>query len=150
MQEDIINGYDSSEVGFYAGIFSTMATAYSLDKNSIPMQAKLRVSYVGDSAIVNLPVIKQWEASFPLNMIEEHLAALKSLTALKIDWGRNEQFAHIPATAVQFSKKLETYKIKHFAEEYIGDHLNMLDGFKGRKYTEQPPVQIVILALSKI
>lgn len=103
MQEDIINGYDSSEVGFYAGIFSTMATAYSLDKNSIPMQAKLRVSYVGDSAIVNLPVIKQWEASFPLNMIEEHLAALKSLTALKIDWGRNEQFAHIPATAVQFN-----------------------------------------------
>ncbi|WP_462249366.1 alpha/beta hydrolase [Ferruginibacter sp.] len=136
---DILNVYDSSEVGFFAGVFSSLARAYSPDKNSMPLQAKFPVNYIGDSAVYNMEVIKQWEANFPINMIEANLPALKSLTALKMDWGRNEDFPHIPATAMQFSKKLELYNIKHFAEEYIGDHGNMLDGFEGRIYTELLP-----------
>ncbi len=72
-------------------------------------------------------------------MIENHLEELRSLVALKIDWGRNEEFYHIPATALHFSKKLEAYRIKHFAEEYIGNHTNMLGGIEGRIYTELFP-----------
>ena len=103
------------------------------------MQADLPVRYAGDKMEVNTEVLKKWEAQFPINMIEDHLPALKSLTALKMDWGRNEDFKHIPATNLQFSKRLESFGISHFAEEYIGDHGNMLDGYEGRIFTEVFP-----------
>lgn len=142
-EKDVLKGFDESEgfdeVGFYAAVLSGMGRAYSPNENHKLLQANLPVSFIGDSAVYNLDVIKQWENNFPLNMIEAHLPGLRSLVALKIDWGGNEEFSHIPATAMQFSKKLEAYRIKHFAEEYIGDHVNMLGGFDGRIYTELLP-----------
>ncbi len=142
-EKDVLKGFDESErfdeIGFYAAVLSGMGRAYSANENHKLLQANLPVSFIGDSAVYNLDVIKEWENNFPLNMIEAHLPGLRSLVALKIDWGRNEEFSHIPATALQFSKKLEAYRIKHFAEEYIGDHVNMLGGFEGRIYTELLP-----------
>lgn len=89
--------------------------------------------------VVNTGVLKKWEDNFPINMIDDHIVDLQSLTALKIDWGRNEDFKHIPTTNKELSKKLEALGIKHFAEEYIGDQVNMLDGFDGRIFTEVLP-----------
>jgi len=142
-EKDILKEFDMAEPldedGFYAGALTAMARVYSPDATNLIIQAKLPVHFIGDSAIYNTAIIKKWEANFPVNMIDDHLDHLKSLTALKIDWGRNEDFAHIPVTAMQFSKKLEAYRINHFAEEYIGDHVNMLGGFDGRIYTELLP-----------
>ena len=142
-QQDILKGSSDDgpfdEAGFYAAVLSAMGRAYSPNESNKLLQANLPVSFIGDSAIYNVEVIKQWEKNFPVNMIEHHLPGLRSLVALKIDWGRNEEYNHIPATALQFSKKLEAYRIKHFAEEYIGDHSNMLGGFEGRIYTELLP-----------
>lgn len=142
-EEEILKGFSGSEqfdeVGFYAAVIAGMARAYSPYETVGIFQAKLPVSFIGDSAVVNIEAIKQWEANFPINMIEAHLTDLKSLVALKMDWGRNEDFPHIPATAMQFSKKLEAYRVNHFAEEYIGDHGNKLGGFDGRIYTELLP-----------
>lgn len=142
-EKEIIKVFDDfeefDETGFYAGIFAAMGRAYSPDPSAPIFQATLPVSFIGDSAVYNTTAIKKWEANFPVNMINDHVDNLKSFTALKIDWGRNEDFAHIPATAMQFSKKLEAYGITHFAEEYIGDHVNMLGGFAGRIYTELLP-----------
>ena len=59
---DILN--DSSGAGFYAGVFSSLARAYSPDKKSIPLQAKLPVSYIGDSAVfnrLNTQLSAEWE-----------------------------------------------------------------------------------------
>jgi hypothetical protein len=116
-----------------------MGRAYSPDETNTILKTKMPIKYIGDSAVIDMSTIKKWEANFPFNMIEDHLPALKSFAALKIDWGRNEEFSHIPITALQFSKKLETYKVKHFAEEYIGGHINMLDGYEGRIFTELLP-----------
>ncbi|MBA2330152.1 MAG: esterase family protein [Flavisolibacter sp.] len=142
-ETDIFQGFDNPEntddATFYTVVLTTMARAYSPDEKNMPLQVSLPVSYIGDSAVYNIKVIKQWEANFPINMIDTHLEQLKSLKAIKIDWGRNEEFAHIPATALQFSKKLEAYRINHFAEEDIGDHVNKLGGFDGRIYTELFP-----------
>ncbi len=142
-EKEILKAFDDSdqldETGFYAGIFAAMGRAYSPDPSVAIFQATLPVSFIGDSVVYNTTAIKKWEANFPVNMIGDHIDHLKSFTAIKIDWGRNEDFAHIPVTAMQFSKKLETYRIKHFAEEYIGDHINMLGGFDGRIYTELLP-----------
>ena len=142
--ESILKGLEEAatnheESAFFAGVFTSMARMMSPDENAGPLQARFPVEYKGDSAIYNIDVIKQWERNFPMNMVDDHLDALRSLTALKFDWGRNENFPHIPFTAMQFSKKLETYNIKHYAEEYLGDHGNMIGGDDGRFNTEVLP-----------
>jgi S-formylglutathione hydrolase FrmB len=131
--------YDFEKFPFYEMIYASLARMYSPNVNETILQADQPIKYVNGKMEVNAAVVKKWEANFPINMIEAHLSALKSLAALKIDWGRNEDFKHIPVTNLTFSKKLEALGIKHFAEEYIGDHVNMLDGFDGRVFTEVFP-----------
>ena len=127
------------EFPFFEMVFASLARAYSPNEKNKLLQADLPVRYEGKNMILNLDVLKKWEANFNINMAEDYVAALKSLRALKIDWGRNEEFTHIPKTNLQFSKKLEAFGITHFAEEYIGDHVNKLAGFDGRIYTELLP-----------
>lgn len=124
---------------FFAAVLTAMARVYSPNIANKPLLADFPVTYIGDSAVYHPAVINEWEKQFPFYMIDHYLPQLRSLTALKLDWGRNEDFSHIPFTSLQFSKKLEAYRIKHFAEEYIGDHGNMLDGFEGRIFNELLP-----------
>ncbi len=131
--------HDFDKFPFFEMIYSSLSRMYSPNLNESLLQADQPIKYVNGKMEVNAPVLKKWEANFPINMIEDHIPALKSLAALKIDWGRNEEFKHIPRTNMEFSKKLEAFGIKHFAEEYIGDHGNMLDGFEGRIFTEVFP-----------
>jgi predicted alpha/beta superfamily hydrolase len=134
-QSDGNGGFDV----FFAGVLTAMARGYSPNPAKKEMFADFPVTYVGDSAVYHPDVISKWESEFPFNMIDHYLPQLRSLTALKLDWGRNEDFPHIPYSSLQFSKKLEAYRISHFAEEYIGDHGNMLDGFEGRIFNELLP-----------
>jgi S-formylglutathione hydrolase FrmB len=131
--------YDFEKFPFYEMLYSSIARMYSPNVNEPLLQADQPIIYVEGKMIVNAAVLKKWEANFPINMIEDHIPELMSLSALKIDWGRNEEFKHIPLTNLEFSKKMEALGIKHFAEEYIGDHVNMLDGFEGRIFTELFP-----------
>ena len=124
---------------FFAAVLTAMARVYSPNIANKELLADFPVTYAGDSAVYHPAVISEWEKQFPFHMIDHYLPQLRSLTALKLDWGRNEEFSHIPFTSLQFSKKLEAYRIKHFAEEYIGDHGNMLDGFDGRIFNELLP-----------
>ena len=124
---------------FHTKLMANLARTYSPADNNTFLSAIMPVRYIGDSMVVNEEVEKEWEANFPINMIQGHLAALKSLNALKMDWGRNEESPHIPLTCLQFSKKLEAYGVKHFAEEYIGGHIDKQGGLDGRMYTEMLP-----------
>ncbi|MBD0285188.1 MAG: esterase family protein [Flavisolibacter sp.] len=140
---EIINilskGEPDASLKFYTQVMAALARAYSPADNNTFLSAAMPVRYVRDSMVVNEAVEKKWEANFPINMIESHLAALKSLTALKMDWGRNEENTHIPPTCLAFSKKLEAYGVKHYAEEYIGGHVDKQGGWDGRMYTEMLP-----------
>ena len=143
-EDAIIKGLNETEQNFdfnafYAAAFSAMAKVYSPNTSKKELPADFPVSYIKDSAVYDSKVISQWEAQFPFNMIDHYLPQLRSLAAIKLDWGRNEEFSHIPYTSLQLSKKLEAYRIKHFAEEYIGDHGNMLGGFDGRIFNELLP-----------
>ncbi len=125
--------------GFYTAVFASLGRAYSPNTSGKNLQADFPVSSVGDSVVINEAVKQIWDAQLPFNMIDRYVDQLKTLNALKLDWGRNEEFIHIPVTGLQFSKKLEQLGIKHFSEEYLGDHSNMQDGFEGRFYTETLP-----------
>jgi pimeloyl-ACP methyl ester carboxylesterase len=124
---------------FYTKLLADLARTYSPNQDTRPLSADLPVTYLGDSMIINQKVKKLWEDNFPINMIEGHLPALKSLNALKIEWGRNDEIPHIPVTCLQFSKKLEANKVKHFAEEFLGGHGDKVAGLDGIIYTEMLP-----------
>ena len=83
---------------------------------------RLPANFIGDSLVIDLAVVRKWDTCLPFNMIESHLASLKSLNALKMEWGRNDQGRHTPFTNLEFSKKLEHFGVRHFAEEYLGGH----------------------------
>ena len=143
-EKAIVKALDESDKNgdfdaFFAAVLTAMARVYSPNISNKELLADFPVTYVGDSAVYHPEVINEWEKQFPFHMIDHYLPQLRSLTALKLDWGRNEDFSHIPFTSLQFSKKLEAYRIKHFAEEYIGDHGNMLGGFDGRIFNELLP-----------
>jgi len=130
---------DFDQFPFYEMLFASISRMYSPNITSGVLQADLPVKLENNKPEVIPSIVTKWEAQFPINMIKDHLKELRSLKALKMDWGRNEDFKHIPATCLAFSKKLESYGIPHFAEEYIGDHVNMLGGLEGRIYTEVFP-----------
>ncbi|MBD2703307.1 esterase family protein [Spirosoma sp. BT702] len=135
---DLIKRNDFTK--FYTKAMANLARAYSPDEaGKTFLSAKMPVSYSGDRMMVDEETKRKWEANFPINMIESHLAGLKSLTALKLDWGRNEEIKNVPIASLQFSKKLEANQVKHFAEEYIGGHVSHIGGFEGRIYTEMLP-----------
>lgn len=124
---------------FPAMLMVDLARTYSPNLNKPPFFADMPAYYVGDSLFIDTSVVKKWTDNFATNMIDSHLTALKSLKAIKLDWGRNDAGRHVPVTCLQFSKKLEWFGINHFAEEYLGEHAEHLEGVDGRLYTEILP-----------
>jgi S-formylglutathione hydrolase FrmB len=120
-------------------LYIDLGRTYSPNLQKPPFYADMPAYYIGDSLIVDSAVVKKWESNFPTMMIESHVAALKSLNAIKLEWGRNDEGKHVPVTCLEFSKKLERYGIRHFAEEYLGGHAGNLGGLDGRVYTEVLP-----------
>jgi len=144
-EEEIFKGFDSlssdfaTNKDFYAMLFTVFGRAFAPDEKNLPFYGALPVHYIGDSMIVNTTILKKWEENFIYNMIDTHIASLKSLNALKLDWGRNDEIPFISVTCMQLSKKLEEYGIDHFAEEYLGDHGSKIAGNDGRINTEMLP-----------
>lgn len=122
-----------------ATIMVDLARTYSPDLNKPPFYADMPAYYIADNLIIDTSVVNKWTQNFATSMIDSHLTALRSLKAIKIDWGRNDAGRHVPVTCLQFSKKLEWYGINHFAEEYLGGHAEHLEGIDGRIYTEILP-----------
>ena len=122
-----------------AMVMVDLGRTYSPDLNKPPFYTDMPAYYIGDSLVIDTNVVNKWTQNFATNMIDSHLIALKSLKAIKIDWGRNDAGRHVPVTCLQFSKKLEWYGITHFAEEYLGGHAEHLEGTDGRIYTEILP-----------
>lgn len=72
-------------------------------------------------------------------MINDYAGNIKKLKAIKLDWGRDDFFTHIPTTSSVFSEKLEDLGIKHFAEEYNGSHMDKVYTNDGRFINEMLP-----------
>ena len=61
------------------------------------------------------------------------------MTALKLDWGRNDEFALVRLGCEMFSQKLEAIGINHYAEKYIGTHGNKIYTEDGRVLNDMLP-----------
>jgi S-formylglutathione hydrolase FrmB len=122
----------NSLVDFLALGLVAFGRAISPNPDYPPFYADVPYTYQGDSLKVNYDVLELWHAHLPLEMANDHVHNLKKLTALKFDWGRNEEFQFVPMGCKIFSHKLESLGVEHYAEEYIGTHANKLWTDDGR------------------
>jgi hypothetical protein len=127
------------EEEFGARLMIDLGRTWSPDESKPPFYADMPANFTGDSLVIDVDVVRKWGVCLPFNMIESHLAALKSLKALKMEWGRNDEGRHTPFTNLEFSKKLERFGIRHFSEEYLGGHSDRIAGTDGRFYTDLLP-----------
>jgi S-formylglutathione hydrolase FrmB len=124
---------------FIPNVIVALGRAFSPNPDNPPFYADLPYSYKGDSLIIDYSVIELWNRNLPAEMVFEYVANLKRLKALKLDWGRNEEFIHIPLTSRIFSQRLENLGISHYAEEYLGTHSNKLWTDDGRVLNNMLP-----------
>lgn len=124
---------------FLAHVVVALGRAYSPDPSKPPFYCDLPFSYSGDSVTTDARTLALWKENTPFYMIDRYADNLRKLRALKFDWGRNDEFTHIPPTCLEFSRKLETLGIKHYAEEYIGTHGSKIMSEDGRLLNELLP-----------
>ncbi|MFC2148749.1 alpha/beta hydrolase [Bacteroidota bacterium] len=113
--------------------------AFAPNPDKPPFYANLPYTYSGDSLVVDVEVLDLWNRNLPNEMVNDYISSLKKLKAIKLDWGRDDFFTHIPITSRTFSEKLDEFGIKHVAEEYNGSHLDKIYTDDGRFMNDMLP-----------
>jgi S-formylglutathione hydrolase FrmB len=73
------------------------------------------------------PVLARWKTGLPLGQVAGWRDSLSKLrTAIRIDYGFDDQFAHIPPTVQMFADSLAKYRVPYRLEAYNGDHRNRI------------------------
>ena len=115
------------------------AAAFSPNFKKPPFYVDLPYEHINGSIVTKKDILLLWQDNLPIYMIDNYVENLRSLKALKFDWGRNDGLKHIPFTSKMFSEKLESLEIQHFAEEYIGGHNDKIYSDDGRVVNELIP-----------
>jgi len=123
---------------YYPRVIAACARAWSPNPNKPPFYFDLPFNYSGDSLIVDSVVYTKWKANMPVYMIDTYANNLKKLTAIKLDWGRNDA-PRFHEQCMMFSTELERRGIEHYAEEYIGTHVSKIWTTDGRVLNEMLP-----------
>lgn len=141
-QAQMIKSLDTLITGYKflnANAVVAAGRAFSPNPDKPPFYSDLPYTYKGDSLIVDYKVLDLWSKNLPNEMIRNYVSNLKGLIAIKLDWGRDDFFTHIPTTSRTFSKKLDEFGINHFAEEYNGSHLDKIYTDDGRFMNDMLP-----------
>lgn len=123
---------------YYPRVIAACARAWSPNPGKPPFYFDLPFNYRGDSLMVDNAVYEKWRAHMPVYMIDKYASNLKKLKAIKLDWGRNDA-SRFPLQCGMFSQELENHGIEHYAEEYIGTHVNKIWTTDGRVLNEMLP-----------
>ena len=134
----VIKTKDELDKTYYPKVIAACARAWSPNLNKPPFYFDLPFNYVGDSLVVDSVVYAKWRDNMPLYMIDRYASNLRKLKAIKLDWGRNDA-PRFPVQCGMFSQELENHGIEHYAEEYIGTHVNKIWTTDGRVLNEMLP-----------
>lgn len=115
-----------------ATILYAIARAYNGNSRKPPFFADLPFFFDGENLKINADVLEELKNNSVSELPFTHYENLRKLKAIKFDWGRNDEFTHIPVTCRSFSQTLELLKIRHEAEEYIGTHGSEVSRENGR------------------
>jgi hypothetical protein len=116
-----------------------VAQAFSPNRNKAPFYADFPFRQEGKIMVPNGSAFERFEAEFPINLALKYAANLRSLTRLKLDAGKEDQYAFIPEATSRLSDRLRSLGVPHEMELYNGDHRDRLWGKNGRIMTEVLP-----------
>lgn len=116
---------------YFGKVVVAFGRSWSPNPNKPPFYTDLPFDYSSGQLQVNEHALQKWHDSMPMYMIDEYRENLLKLRAIKLDWGRNagERFT---IQCAMFSQRLENAGVSHFAEEYIGTHVNNIYTPEGR------------------
>lgn len=132
--DELLNSRD-----YYAIGTITFGQAFSPNPNKPPFYTDLPFIFTGDKVVFDTAAKRKWEDNDIVLNIQRYADNIKKLKAIKFDSGYDDEFKFIPIKVLELSKKLEALGIKHFFEEYNGDHRNRLWGRDGRILNEVIP-----------
>lgn len=141
-QAQMIHSRDTLITGYKFGNANAVVAAgraFSPNPNNPPFYADLPYTYDGDNLVVHEKVMDLWNKNLPSEMVKDYVSSLKSLTAIKLDWGWDDFFTHIPPTCRSFSEQLKELGLNHFAEEYNGSHMDKVYTENGRVLNDMLP-----------
>jgi enterochelin esterase-like enzyme len=123
---------------YYPKVLVAVGRAWSPNPSNPPFFCDMPFTYDSGKLVVHQEVLEKWEANMPVYMVDKYADNLRKLTAIKMDWGRNDA-PRFPVQIEMFSQRLENLGINHYAEEYIGDHGNHIWTPDGRVLDELLP-----------
>jgi hypothetical protein len=100
---------------------AALAPAERLEDNQGPMP------YVGDSTgrwEVDTATVRLWRRMLPLDRLERDPKPYRTLRAIGLDAGRQDQILNVPRGTEAFAAALKRAGIKHRFEEYDGGHMD--------------------------
>lgn len=68
------------------------------------------------------PAFTRFRDRLPVRAAASHRDNLRKLSALYLDYGYSDQFAHIPVATASLSRTLQDAGVPHVLEAYAGDH----------------------------
>lgn len=110
---------------FYPAALIALLSAMSPNP-AAPMKVDFPYRLVRGELLRVHPAYEQWLARLPVHAVEAHRDNLLRLRLLALDFGLDDQFAHIPPSAMAFSDALYRNRIPHRLDVYQGDHREMV------------------------
>lgn len=106
---------------FWTRAFPALSAAFSPNAEKKPFYSDFLYREENGKLVRNEAVAAKWKAKMPLYMVEEYKSNLLALRGLFLDYGQNEQVAHIRIATALFSKALAERGIPHTFEIYAGN-----------------------------
>jgi S-formylglutathione hydrolase len=123
-REDIGKSLQAND--FYPVAMIAMAAAVSPNPDKPPFFVDLPVREQRGELLPNDEVYEKWRAALPFSQIAAHRANLLKLKGIALDYGVDDQFAHIITSTPSFSRELARLRIPHTLDVYDGDHREMI------------------------
>lgn len=111
---------DFNKADFGTKIVFAMASAWSPNPKNPPLYLDLPVK----DGNVQLLIQAKWAANMPLITMDQHIQQIKSLKSIAFDAGDEDE--PIATSIKMLDSSLNNYGVKHFYEEYKGDHVNRI------------------------
>ena len=111
------------EGAFYPVALFAFTAATLPSPNRSPLFVEWPVQ-LRDGELLPGPLWDRWRAEAPARQVSRFAANLRSLTALALEYGIDDQFAHIPPATTAFVQELAAARVSHRLEVFNGDHRN--------------------------
>jgi len=113
-----------SITGLYAAVLLGVSMAWTEEVTDEATLAEFPYAIRNGETVINPTVHSRWMNAFPARLVDERAADLKSLRAFGMDYGVDEQFAHIQSGVREMAGELSRYGVPFRLDVYQGDHRN--------------------------